>query len=236
MKTRLPLLLALTLFSASCLMVVSDGPLPSRSFERSSPLEPGSEVRVDLPEALVAIEGWNRKELLVKGSLSSTTNEFLQDADLSLQRRGTALELTSSIYKPVREDIEIKATLRTPFETDLSCTIPSGDLSLRSLRGKIGIQGEDLSIDARDVGGKLTLSTGKGPIILVLLESEPEDSFDITTLSGTVILEVPDRTPLTLDLKSEEGTVEVKGDFPEGGAHVRIRSRSGAIKVLARGR
>ena len=236
MKARLSLLLALTLFSVSCLMVVSDGPLPSRSFERSSPLEPGSEVRVDLPEALVAIEGWNRKELLFKGSLSSTTDEFLQDADLSLQRRGTGIEITSSIYKPVKNDIEIKATLRAPFETDLSCAISSGDLSLRSLRGRIDIQGEDLSIDARDVGGRLSLSTGKGPITLVLLESEPEDSFEIATLSGTVILEVPDRTPLTLDLKSDEGTIEVKGDFPEGGAHVRIRSRSGAIKVLARGR
>ena len=232
MKARLSLLLALTLFSVSCLMVVSDGPLPSRSFRLS--LEPGSEVRVDLPKPWSPSKVGTARSSWLKAPFHLRPTSF-QDADLS-SRDVAQLELTSSIYKPVREDIEIKATLRTPFETDLSCAIPSGDLSLRKLRGKIGIQGEDLSIDARDVGGKLTLSTGKGPIILVLLESEPEDSFDITTLSGTVILEVPDRTPLTLDLKSEEGTVEVKGDFPEGGAHVRIRSRSGAIKVLARGR
>ncbi len=233
MKKIILLLIVLFAFS-SCITIYTGFPGAIQTTERQSdfektfPAEPKDNIMINSVIGSFNITGFNKKQVIIKGSKSSDIGEFLNDVEINITKKGKILFFSSNIFPKIIKDIDIESYIKTPFETNIQIDMKEGELAIKSIRGDIKIKGENLNINLTDISGKLNITSKAGKIKLMILEWDKVNTFTISTLNGDIEFYAPKEAFLNINAK---GKIEEKHKFKKGGATVNLISKNGKIII-----
>lgn len=191
-----------------------------RSVEQRVAADARGEVTISNVSGSVGVEGWDRNEVEVTGSLESGVER------LDVQREGNRVTVRVVLPKSVRSSAEAELSIRVPAASTLEVTTVSADidtrgvsgpLRLRSVSGDIGVQGVASDSEVKSVSGGLRIAAAAVPIRL-----------RVTSVSGDIVVD---------DLHGELEAVGVSGNMRldlDTVSNVRLRTTSGDSRLSAR--
>lgn len=194
-------------------------------------------VRIDNVRGRIEVQGWDRSDVMVKGTLDDETRSFIFET--SGATTTVNVETPNNLNHGKGSDLVIHVPTASRVRVDLV----SADLTMQNLHG--GVDGKTVSgkIDARDISGQLDISTVSGDIDAsetggpvsfhsvsgdVNADTNTEE-LKIATVSGDA--DVRSGKPLkVLTLDSVSGNIEVSADLADG-ARVKGSTTSGDIRL-----
>ncbi len=266
MKRAFATLLACTLVAASALAHDDDDDRDrdrdrdddrERTIDRRLPADANGEVVVSNVAGSIRIEGWDRKEVHVTGTLDSGVKELVFE---SSGKRTLVKVETRRGYHRGGGDADLR--IRVPKNSKLSANTVSADLSAEGVTGQLDLQSVSGSVtgdfsggetEAKSVSGDITLSGDGKPGRLVLTTvsgtarvTRASGEVNASTVSGEIDLQMSKVTrarmnttsgdlhfnaSLTPNAKIQAETIsgQLKLDLKDTDAQIDIESFSGDI-------
>ncbi len=171
----------------------------ARQVDETRPAAANGSVSIELVAGKVRVEGWNKKEVRLKGILGDEIDEL----EFESSGRDTSIELV-----PQRSH-------RRGGGTDITVQIPAGsELEIEAVSGHIEISGVTGRISVESVAGWLEV---RGKF----------EEVEISSISGVVDLR-SDAALRRVSVESVSGKVEIDGDLASG-ARLGVESVSGQV-------
>jgi DUF4097 and DUF4098 domain-containing protein YvlB len=226
-----------TLLFAALLLVVTQT-LAVQRVDRTIPADPDGSVSVDNVSGSVEVEGWDRNEVHITGTLDDDVEE--------LEVRGEGRRISISVELPEgrrswghREsdaDLRIKVPRGTALDVqtvsaDVDIRDLSGALDVESVSGDVEIAGEPKEVDVESVSGEI-LVRGAGSQVEAESVSGSvsikgaQGYVEASTVSGD--LEVSAGMVDRAELESVSGSVTFEG-LLSSSARVSAQSHSGTV-------
>jgi DUF4097 and DUF4098 domain-containing protein YvlB len=205
--------------------------------DKTLPVKPDGVVRIENVRGQIAVEGWDRDEVSVKGTLDDETKKFTFETSGSTTT--VKVETPNSLNRGEGSDLVIHVPAASRVRVDLV----SAELSLKNLHG--GIDGKTVSgdIDAADLGGRLEIETVSGAIKVAGAEGSVTfhsvsgdisadtnaEEIDISTVSGKADVRSGKRLK-EATFNSVSGDVQISADLADG-ARIKGSSTSGDVRL-----
>ncbi|MCL1074462.1 DUF4097 family beta strand repeat-containing protein [Shewanella dokdonensis] len=228
-----PSYLAITLLT---LALTSPWTIAAEQVDKSAQLAPGSKLDIRIQRGEVKVQGWDKAEVAIKGTLDELSQGlvFAQDGGSfviedklprsysSHDEKGSELQ----IYLPTKVIVKMKGISANyalnGINGEVTTGIISGDVDSDALRGELTIKTVSGNINARNNSGNIRLETVSGDI-------HDEGS------SGTVSYQL-----VSGDLTADSQATKVAADLVSGSAELQLqqvdslslRSVSGDLKVM----
>ncbi len=232
------LLLFIIVFSFSaCITIYTNLPgyqenrVKQSDFEKRFQSAPRENILINSEIGDFSITGFNKKEVIIKGSKSSDIGEFLNDIDINIIKKGKTVFFNSNIYNKIINSVNIDCRIQTPFETNIQSEIGRGSVTMKSIRGNIKINGRKLDLNLTDISGKLIVSVEAGKVRLVILEWDKNDNYIISNINGDIEFYAPKEALLNIQAKGIKGNIKEKHKFKKGGAKVVLETKRGKIII-----
>lgn len=205
--------------------------------DKTLSVKPDGVVRIDNVRGRIAVEGWDRDEVSVKGTLDDQTKKFTFETSGSTTT--VKVETPNSLNRGEGSDLVI----HVPAASRVRVVLVSAELSLKNLHG--GIDGKTVSgnIDAADLSGRLDIETvsgaikvtgGDGPVTFhsvsgdITADTNAEE-IDVSTVSGEADVTSGKRLKEAA-FNSVSGDVKMSADLADG-ARVKGSSTSGDVRL-----
>ena len=194
-------------------------------------------VRIDNVRGRIEVQGWDRSEVMVKGTLDDMTKSFTFETTGSTTT--VKVETPDNLNRGKGSDLVI----HVPSASRVRVELVSADLTMQALQG--GVEGKTVSgeIDARDLSGTIVIGSVSGGIRVTGaagpttfnsvsggIEAQTDgEQLKITTVSGNA--DVRSRARLKeLTLHSVLGNFDVNSDLGDG-VQVKGSTTSGYIRL-----
>lgn len=231
------------LWFATALALVCALPATARDEERVEKriaATPTGEVSIANVSGSVKVEGWNRSEVEVTGTLESNVDRL----DLIRDGARIVVKVVLPSNSGSRSDADI--TVRVPTGASLEVTTVNADIDVRNVEGAqrlktvsggvraTGLQGDaemksvsgDLNLRGRGKPLDLRASTVSGNVVI----AEGAGDFDLVTVSGDVVAEV---SPVgQMRIRTTSGDARLTGRLAAN-ARVEAETVSGDITIAA---
>ena len=193
-------------------------------------------VRVENVRGRIAVDGWDRDQVQVVGTLDDQTKSF------TFETSGATTTVRVETPDNLHRGEGSKLVIHVPKASRVRADLVSAALHLTNLEG--GVDGKTVSgdIDAADVGDRIELATvsgdirlthGSGPTSISSVSGDIEAAADsaeikISTVSGKARVTSSARVR-ELTMHSVSGDLEVGASLADG-AHVKGSTTSGGIR------
>lgn len=194
-------------------------------------------VRIDNVRGRIEVQGWDRDEVMVKGTLDDLTKSFTFETSGSTTT--VKVETPDNLNRGNGSDLVI----HVPSASRVRVELVSADLTMQGLHG--GVDGRTVSgeINARDLSGTLVIGSvsgrievtgAAGPVTFNSVSGDINAQTDaeqlrITTVSGNADIRSDARLK-ELTMHSVSGDLDVSSDLADG-AQVRGSTTSGFIRL-----
>jgi DUF4097 and DUF4098 domain-containing protein YvlB len=205
--------------------------------DKTLSVKPDGVVRIDNVRGQIAVEGWDRDEVSVKGTLDDETKKFVFETSGSTTT--VKVETRNGLNHGKGSDLVVQVPAASRVRVDLV----SADLSLKNLRG--GIDGKTVSgnIDAADLAGRMEIETVSGSIQVAGAEGAvtfhsvsgdikadtDAEEIDVSTVSGEADVTTGKRLK-EATFNSVSGNVQMSADLADG-ARIKGSSTSGDVRL-----
>ena len=214
-----------------------------RSVDEHRPADPHGQVEITNVSGRIEVEGWDKPEVEVSGTLGPDVERL--DIDSSGSRTSVRVVPSDSRHWGIRlhESGDAMLTVHVPQGSDLSASLVNSDIRVHDLQGDQELQtvsGEVKSVAARDVrvhtvSGDVHLSAGRdsGQVEIGTVSGDidldgGQGEISINTVSGSSKLVLGTLT--RAHFKSVSGDYEiVAGLTPDG--HIEAESVSGDFQI-----
>jgi len=193
--------IASTSFAAALLSVALAASAAAQvEIDRRRPAPARGEVHIDNDFGSVAVHGWDKPEVLVRGTVAAGAEGFDFDSD----KEGTSI----SVSVP---DAWFQAAGEDPaFRTLLDVFVPSGSsVSISTVNATVAVEGVAGEIEAQTVNGAVRVAGARAAV-------------EIETMTGAIDVQA---LGVAMDLTSISGAVTVEGARGE----VEIETVSGKV-------
>ncbi len=213
-----------------------------RDIEQRVAADPGGEVNVNIVTGSLHIEGWDKPEVEVTGSIGDEVER------LDVVRDGRRVTVKVILPKRSLRDADADLTVRVPAGSSLEATTVSADLGVRAVAGTLRLRSVSGEVTARDVAkdsefktvsGDIRVTAGAPPVKVIAYSVS--GSLVVDGLSGSL-----EATSVSGDMNFDLGAIDslrlrtTSGDARLGGrlakeARVDFESVSGdlSMKVAA---
>ena len=216
--------------------------------EQRAPADPQGEVEVSSVSGLVSIDGWDRNEVQVTGTLGDDVErlDFVSDP----KRNHTLIKVVmkTSSNRSHRDDGDAELSIRVPAASRLNANTVSADLSVSSVRGEQRLQtvsGEISSeiaaedVEAKTVSGNVVLRGDNKPAVVTVTTVSGDaqvvraaGEIVANSVSGSLNLGVDQITRARA--RTTSGDLELKGTLARD-ARVDVETISGEVNLDFRG-
>ena len=256
MKSRLllPIFLLLNAFASFA--------FAQSSVDEVKKAEDDGYVRVKLVRGEVNVEGWDRSEVSVEGSLDEAMEKFIFDVKGS--------ETVVAVQLPNRLDRwccdrETDLTIKVPKNSDVLISLTSAEASVKNVHGGLEIGGvsgelrvEDVSnriritnisgevflrkadgrVRVKTISGDIVANDIKGPGVFnsvsgSIIVSNVNDELDLESVSGDI--EVTESQVSAVRANTVSGDVELEADLHDG-AVIETDTMSGSVRLALGGK
>jgi lia operon protein LiaG len=165
---------------------------------------------------------------------------------LKLEKNGNIITVQCLLPITQREVYKIKVPNNFALDIKSECGL-SGNISIRNINNEVEIN-NCKSIDLKAVSGPLVLSTINGDINVVFNDLNKDKPTSIATISGSIDITLPAKTPADVEMATIRGNVytdfdltdpkekmrriggnNIKNSLNGGGANLKISNVSGDI-------
>jgi DUF4097 and DUF4098 domain-containing protein YvlB len=207
------------------------------AIDKTLAVKPDGVVRIENVRGHIDVQGWERDEVSVTGTLDDRATSFTFDS--SGATTTVKVETPDNLHGGEGSNL----TIKVPVASRVRVGLVSADLQLSNLHGGVDAKTVSGGIEALDVGGRLELATvsgdvelkgATGPIRFNSVSGELQarvdaDEIDIETVSGDATVHAD--KPLTeLTLHSVSGEFAIDGDLGKGG-RVKASTTSGDVRL-----
>lgn len=210
-----------------------------QSIDRTIPADPDGSVSVDNVSGSVRVEGWNRNEIQITGTLDDDVEE--------LEIRGQGHRISISVELPDgrgwgRHDSDADLVIKVPQATSLDVQTVSagiditdfkGSLDIESVSGDVDISGEPSEVEVEVVSGEILIRGAGTRVQAESVSGNVEISgvggfVEASTVSGD--LDVRAGMVDRAELESVSGSVTFEGRFSPS-ARISAQSHSGTVAL-----
>jgi DUF4097 and DUF4098 domain-containing protein YvlB len=204
--------------------------------DKTLAVKPDGVVRIENVRGRIDVQGWDRNDVSVTGTLDDATRKFTFET--SSATTTVKVETGGHMNRGEGSDLVIHVPVASRVQVDLV----SADLSLKGLHGAVDGKTVSGDIDATDLGGRVEIGSVSGDIALagsdgpLTLRSVSGDIKATTHANEITLVTVSGDADLTSDgrldeatLHSVSGTVEISAELADG-ARVRGASTSGDMR------
>jgi len=220
-----------------------------KQFNQTYALQSGGTVELQNVNGPIEIQGWDRDEVQVHAIKSTKHRESDLDR-VSIEVESTPKALSIVTRYPQNEGVEVAVqyTLRVPHGARLE--------RIGTVNGTLRISGVDSveelhtvngNVEVFEAGGAIRARTTNGNIHLELAHLQSPAGATLETTNGSLELALPSDTQANIEARCLNGNFyselpisaqtaqrlrEVRGQFGQGGAPLRLRTVNGGIRVL----
>lgn len=244
------------------------GSPPKEKYERtvtlSEPLAGGKRFEAKVCNGAITVAGTDAGQcnitatLTTRGHTVAEAEELSGKIELRLEESGGGLAFRIDKPSSIKDNrIDVKLDVTIPVETDLVLETTNGNIDVRNIEGdlkaetvngnaigrgvfgKVNISTVNGQIKCSEISGDVRLSTVNGSVRAVYSdESKGASNIDISTVNGSINLEVPDGISAKVDASVLNGSINssipvtVKGKI--GKRHLKGTVGSGQGRGLLR--
>ncbi|MEJ2582465.1 MAG: DUF4097 family beta strand repeat-containing protein, partial [Acidobacteriota bacterium] len=172
----------------------------------SHPIDPGSEVGIEVLSGTVVIEAWSQNLVEVTGTLGDGVEDLEIDAD----EDGVYIEVEYDEQYHGRQDVDTDLTIRVPAGVAMSVETVSASVSVTGLTGELDVETVSGAVDIASMPSELDIETVSGSIHV---DRAPHEA-DISSVSG--LIEVREADGM-LDAENVSGSITIHGGVIDGG-------------------
>lgn len=191
-----------------------------REVEQRVAAEPRGEVTINIVSGSVEVQGWDRNEVEVTGSLNAGVER------LDVLREGNRVTIKAVVPKSSARRIDADLAVRVPVASNLEVTTVSADIDTRGVSGPLRLRSVSGEIGARDAASDSELKSVSGDLRVGATGTPIR--LRATSVSGSIIID---------DLAGELEAVSVSGDLLldlGAVANARVRTTAGDTRFGAR--
>jgi len=221
-----------------CLVVILVTPaLAERDVSKSGKASATGMVYIENIAGSVVVEGWNREEISVEGTLDRQAEKLIfktgdkkSKIKVDYPRRVKTMDGSDLVIKvPRGSSLEIEC-VSASIEVDKV----SGAVEAASVSGDVIIEGQCEEVEAESVSGRVMVRSSSRHIAAASISGRVEVSGDeaeveAQTVSGSLNLTC--ETFLELSVESVSGSADVEGDLARGGTF-KFDLHSGDLHLL----
>ena len=194
-------------------------------------------VRIDNVRGHIEVQGWERSDVTVKGTLDDLAESF------TFETSGSTTTVKVHTPENLNRGKGSDLVIHVPSASRVRVELVSADLTMQALHG--GVDGRTVSgeIDARDlsgaivirsVSGGISVNGAAGPVTFnsvsgAIVAQTDAEQLKITTVSGNAEVRSGARLK-ELTLESISGNLDVNSDLADG-AQVKGSTTSGYIRL-----
>ncbi len=212
------------MFLTGCLFFVEVKPI-----DKVYNFPPNSNLSIKIPYGEWSISGWGNNKAKITILRNSDPEEDSIYADFKLKYEKNSLIITPNFKNNLKKTVRIKGEIFVPFETNLSVSIDDGNLTLKSLKGEIAVNGESKKVKLDDVSGQVSVNLKKGLIEAFIFSFEKEDHYLLSVSKGNIKFFAPERAEFHLECKSKKAFKNYP--FKSGKTKVILTAEKGEIIV-----
>jgi hypothetical protein len=223
----------------------------SEKIERSLTVDPNATITVCVASGKITVRGWEKKEVRVR-SVDADQIEFRR-IDRATENKAPAARIDVMIFDKsapslAQGDCQAQADVEmdVPAGATVQAQTREGDIHIAgvaaayagSQNGDIVIERAVKLVEAGSVGGSISVSDSSGRISLSsvgggveatnISPAQPDDSFEVGTVSGDIQLERVGNAKLSA--KTVNGNVTMTGPLAKGG-HYGFTTMSGDVNL-----
>lgn len=204
--------------------------------EQRRPAAPDGIVSVDNAAGTIKVTGWEKAEVLVKGTLGAGASGL----DLSGSSRKTSIEVEVEgnphgvrsdldIYVPAGSRLEIDA-----YQAEITVTGVKGGVNVETVNGGISITGPSKSVDAQSVNGAVEV-VGAGSRVHAetvngrVTVKDANGEVNASTVNGALL--VVGGAFETAHLETVSGSARFEGSLSRSGS-LSVESVSGGVELV----
>lgn len=215
-------------FAAGCLAVVANA-ASAQDFKKSYDLPPGGRIVVESMSGNVTVRGTDGSSVVV------TATKTGRDKDrVDIEDRSSAGSVDIGVHYPSKchcdanVDFVVEVPRSTSFDFDKIASM-SGDLEIADVTGRIRATAMSGNVKVGQVSGTVKATTMSGDVDVDLARLEGDGALEFTSMSGNVVVHVPDEADADVALKTTSG--DIRTDFP-----IQVHKREHGAGVWAEGR
>jgi DUF4097 and DUF4098 domain-containing protein YvlB len=219
---------ALTLAPAGVPASAAEQQRETETVDRTYPMGPGGELRLNNFSGKVVITGSNRGNVAIH-AVRRATRERLQNIHLDIQANGSSIRIEAnkrgdSWDRQNDNVVETEFEIEVPEDIDLNVNVFSSDVRVNNVRGEQKVHTFSGAIDLRDANGSIDANTFSGDID-VDLAPNASGRVDFDTFSGKLTSDIP----MLYQGGSRRGT---RGEIGSGGSNtLRFHTFSGDVRI-----
>jgi len=195
----------------------------------------------------LAVNGYNGDVIFVKAGNKTQDLKYNRQlaGEIKVGTRGTTLEFNAQV-------IEASLDLEIFVPMDISISVlksESGKVEIQNINGLVEVENPYGDIHLRHISGAGVVSSTDGNLWIQFSGVEPNTPMSFATFEGNIELSLPESSKNTLNIKTEQGTIdnqlqdknsgiflisrstENRFSLNGGGAEIYLQSYSGNITV-----
>src|SRR3990170_3323709 len=185
--------------------------------DKSFPISPGNDFKLDASSGDVLISSWNKNEVHVKILGNDKAKEKVE---FNFNESEDMIEVEAkydwSLFMLVK-GVELRFEVQVPKEFNIEAYTSGGDIKLQNVKGKVALKTSGGDINVSDLNGNVEVSTSGGDITF----NNSYGELNFSTSGGDIAVKLPKNVGASANLSTLGG--DIKSDF-KGNNAVNISS------------
>ena len=184
----------LTLSPVSARAVNAEEQRETETVDRTYPMRPGGELRLNNFSGKIVITGSNRGDVAIH-AVRRATRERLETIHLDIQANGSRIRIEANKRDESRDRdkenvVETDFEIEVPEDIELDVNAFSSDVRVSNVRGRQKVHTFSGTVDLREAAGSIEADTFSGDID-VALAPNASGRVDFDTFSGKLSSDIP---------------------------------------------
>lgn len=249
-KNRFRLVPVLSSLAAAAFLVAA--PLAGAStqvFDQVYPLQTGGAFALENVNGTVQIEGWDRQQVEVRAVKTALhESEDLRAVHIDVQGNGNELAVSTRYPQGSGVQVTVEYEIHVPYRLRWAAiSTVNGDVHVRGVSATGVLDSINGGVEVLDSDGRFSARTTNGDVRLQLKSLPDGDPVTLTTVNGSVVLSLPERSNADVRVVNRNG--DFRSDFPlttlgaytssrfrgrlgSGGGEVFMSTVNGAIRLV----
>ena len=239
-----------SLAAAAALFVAA---LPARAstqvFDQIYPLQTGGAFALANVNGGVEVDGWDRPQVEVRAVKTALhESEDLSSVHIDVQGNGNELAVSTRYPQGSGVQVTVAYQIHVPYRLRWAeISTVNGDVHVRGVSGAGVLDSINGGVEVLDSDGRFSARTTNGDVRLQLKSLPNGDPVSLTTVNGSVVLSLPERSNADVRVVNRNG--DFRSDFPlatlgaytssrfrgrlgSGGGEVFMSTVNGAIRLV----
>ncbi len=240
---------ALLMFTAGLAAIAPAGRASAGDFDRVLPLSKGGQFLLQNVNGSVEIDGWEREQVEVQATKTGRRASELDLVNIDVHSEDNLVTVHTLYPHGDGVEVAVDYKIHVPYRVLLSVIeTVNGDVRVSGIEGAGFLRSVNGDVEVLSSAGRFSAKTTNGSVHLDLRQLPGGRPMEVSTVNGTVLLELPTSVNAELRVENLNGNFDSEmpirektslsskgfsGRLGAGGSEVILNSTNGDIRIKA---